>query len=213
MTPLRRFATAALVALALVSFGWTNTARSEVVTYTLTGGTISGLLNGTPFSSNFTITADADSSSFVSGTLSGGTPIQSQAAVSTMTLIGFAAPFQITTSNFGPFVIPDNGFINGQQVSLGGFGQFNHGISYFGASGPPSVNIINGGGAISGGLAVTSGAVWTTSAGFLEITTYTNPKSATFSSAAAVPEPSTYAMAIAGLACGGYSMWRRRKRA
>ena len=29
----------------------------------------------------------------------------------------------------------------------------------------------------------------------------------------AVPEPSTTAMALAGLACGGYSMWRRRKRA
>ncbi|MCE9629778.1 MAG: PEP-CTERM sorting domain-containing protein [Planctomycetia bacterium] len=29
----------------------------------------------------------------------------------------------------------------------------------------------------------------------------------------AVPEPSTCAMALAGLACGGYSMWRRRKRA
>jgi sulfatase modifying factor 1 len=30
---------------------------------------------------------------------------------------------------------------------------------------------------------------------------------------AAVPEPSTYCMALAGLACGGYSMWRRRRRA
>ena len=29
----------------------------------------------------------------------------------------------------------------------------------------------------------------------------------------AVPEPSTYVMALAGLACGGFSMWRRRKRA
>jgi hypothetical protein len=28
-----------------------------------------------------------------------------------------------------------------------------------------------------------------------------------------VPEPSTYAMALAGLACGGYSMFRRRKQA
>jgi formylglycine-generating enzyme len=28
-----------------------------------------------------------------------------------------------------------------------------------------------------------------------------------------VPEPSTYAMALAGIACGGYSMFRRRKRA
>jgi hypothetical protein len=30
---------------------------------------------------------------------------------------------------------------------------------------------------------------------------------------AAVPEPSTYCMALAGLACGGYSVFRRRKRA
>ena len=30
---------------------------------------------------------------------------------------------------------------------------------------------------------------------------------------AALPEPSTYAMALAGIACGGYSMFRRRKRA
>ena len=27
----------------------------------------------------------------------------------------------------------------------------------------------------------------------------------------AVPEPSTYVMALAGLACGGYSMFRRRR--
>jgi hypothetical protein len=27
----------------------------------------------------------------------------------------------------------------------------------------------------------------------------------------AVPEPSTYSMALAGLACGGYSMWRRKQ--
>ena len=32
-------------------------------------------------------------------------------------------------------------------------------------------------------------------------------------SASVVPEPSTYAMALAGLGCGGISMWRRRKRA
>jgi sulfatase modifying factor 1 len=31
--------------------------------------------------------------------------------------------------------------------------------------------------------------------------------------AVAVPEPSTCVMALAGIACGGYSMWRRRKRA
>jgi hypothetical protein len=34
-----------------------------------------------------------------------------------------------------------------------------------------------------------------------------------FWDAVPVPEPSTYAMALAGIACGGFSMWRRRKRA
>ena len=28
---------------------------------------------------------------------------------------------------------------------------------------------------------------------------------------AAVPEPSTYAMTLVGLACGGFFMWRRNK--
>lgn len=32
-------------------------------------------------------------------------------------------------------------------------------------------------------------------------------------SSVAVPEPSTFAMALAGLACGGYLLWRRRKQA
>lgn len=30
---------------------------------------------------------------------------------------------------------------------------------------------------------------------------------------AAVPEPSTYAMALGGLACGGFTLWRQRKQA
>jgi hypothetical protein len=34
-----------------------------------------------------------------------------------------------------------------------------------------------------------------------------------FATPSSVPEPSTYAMALAGIACGGYSMFRRRKRA
>ena len=30
---------------------------------------------------------------------------------------------------------------------------------------------------------------------------------------ATVPEPTTYAMALAGIACGGYSLFRRREQA
>jgi hypothetical protein len=42
--------------------------------------------------------------------------------------------------------------------------------------------------------------------------TFYNAPNATMN-AVPVPEPSTYAMALAGLACGGSVMWRRRKRA
>jgi hypothetical protein len=35
----------------------------------------------------------------------------------------------------------------------------------------------------------------------------------TYNYTPAVPEPSTCVMALAGLACGGYSMFGRRKRA
>ena len=41
---------------------------------------------------------------------------------------------------------------------------------------------------------------------------YSAGRTAAFS-IAAVPEPATSCMALAGLACGGFSMWRRRKRA
>ena len=37
--------------------------------------------------------------------------------------------------------------------------------------------------------------------------------SATAMTISVVPEPSTYAMALAGLACGGYLRFRRRKQA
>jgi formylglycine-generating enzyme required for sulfatase activity len=42
---------------------------------------------------------------------------------------------------------------------------------------------------------------------------FTNLSGFRLAAPAAVPEPSTCAMALAGLACGGYSMYRRRKRA
>ena len=35
--------------------------------------------------------------------------------------------------------------------------------------------------------------------------------SSSFVTVTAVPEPSSIALALAGLACGGFSMWRRRK--
>jgi fibronectin-binding autotransporter adhesin len=50
---------------------------------------------------------------------------------------------------------------------------------------------------VSTGLAEGQAATFNKDTGFISIT--------------AVPEPSTYAMALAGLACGGWQMWRRRR--
>ena len=80
-----------------------SSAHAAVVTYTLSGGTISGTLGGVSFTgASYTITADADPSNFVPGTVF-TIPVLSQSAVSTMTIDGFA-PFQITTANFGIFL-------------------------------------------------------------------------------------------------------------
>lgn len=56
-----------------------------------------------------------------------------------------------------------------------------------------------------------AGAVGYQAADFLQAGTSTN--TILIDNIAAVPEPATTAMALAGLACGGVSMWRRRKRA
>jgi hypothetical protein len=50
----------------------------------------------------------------------------------------------------------------------------------------------------------------TSSAGLANFTGDYLPGSS-FVTITAVPEPATCAMALAGLACGGYSMFRRRK--
>jgi hypothetical protein len=67
MSILRHFVTIALVACCFVGAGPVNTAHSSTLTYTLTGGKISGTLNGVPFSDkSFTMTADADPANFLS---------------------------------------------------------------------------------------------------------------------------------------------------
>jgi T5SS/PEP-CTERM-associated repeat protein len=56
-------------------------------------------------------------------------------------------------------------------------------------------------------------AYYQTDAAAKSFTGYDGLGGYTILTATAVPEPSTYAMALAGLACGGWSMFRRRKRA
>jgi autotransporter-associated beta strand protein len=69
--------------------------------------------------------------------------------------------------------------------------------------------VLNAAGGEYAGLTFTgTGGVWTSTMTrnnqYLEFTTSTGDL-------VVVPEPSTYAMALAGLACGGWQMWRRRR--
>jgi autotransporter-associated beta strand protein len=69
--------------------------------------------------------------------------------------------------------------------------------------------VLNAAGGEYDGLTFTgTGGVWTSTMTrnnqYLEFTTSTGDL-------VVVPEPSTYAMALAGLACGGWQMWRRRR--
>lgn len=184
-----------------------SSAQSAVVTYTMSGGTVSGTLNGVAFTdATYTITADADPSNFVLGTVL-GQPILAQPAVTTMTIAGFA-PFQFTFANFGPLLI-DTTTLFGPGTGFGGFGY---------QSGPSSVDGIAALGAtpsfsgpvtVTGPLSATTSLVFTTTAGDLELASVDG--TATFTGDfPAVPEPTS--MAIFGLGALGMAAYRARRK-
>ena len=187
-----------------------NSANAAVATYTLSGGTIDGTLNGVSFSgANFTITADADPANFVPGAFSGEDylPMLSQPATSTMTIVGFAT-FQITTANFGPFLADFSA--NAPGFAFGGFGfdLDTPNSQGFAAVGP--VPSLSGNVTVTGGLALSTD-VFTTDAGDLVVTNFDDfgaMYTGEFPSSA-VPEPTS--MAIFGLGSLGMAYRARRK--
>jgi hypothetical protein len=203
---LRRFATCALVALTVAACGWTNAARASLVTYTLTGGGITGTLNGTAFTNaSITMTATADPSLFVSTTVS-GMILQSQAAVPTMTISGFA-PFQITQPNWGPFFLDATVFY---YAGIGAYDSTLHG-SLIGNSGALPSNLITGG-AVSGSFGIEEATV-STSVGDLVITGQNDTGPRTFTSVAAgVPEIEPAGMgSVLALVTGALGLLERRR--
>ena len=188
-----------------------NSANAAVATYTLSGGTIDGTLNGVSFSgANFTITADADPANFVPGAFSGEDylPMLSQPATSTMTIVGFAT-FQITTANFGPFLADFSA--NAPGFAFGGFGfdLDTPNSQGFAAVGP--VPSLSGNVTVTGGLSLSQDVTITTDAGVLVVTNFDDfgaMYTGEFPSSA-VPEPTS--MAIFGLGSLGMAYRARRK--
>ena len=190
-------------------------ANASTLSYTGTGGVISGSLNGTPFSNaSWSITGTGDPTNVVSGTLSdapapyyflamapqltlrtdGGSTLSATllASGSNGQMGVLSADYSFFSPGFAALVFYELNAPTG--IGLQGFGLYNNLQSPFVASATQIVGI-NG--------------TFNTSAGPLVITA--NNSEASSFSITAVPEPSTVAMALAGLACGGYSMFRRRR--
>jgi PEP-CTERM motif len=188
-----------------------NSAHAAVATYTLSGGKISGTLGGNPFSdADFTITADADPDNFVPGSFGGfyPYPMLSQLATSTMTIDGIAT-FQITSPGFGVF-LSDFSF-DAPGVAFGGFGFDLDTTESAGFAATGVVPSLSGNVTITGELSLSEDVPFTTDAGVLVVTDFSD-FGATFTgefSSSAIPEPTS--MAIFGLGSLGMAYRARRK--
>jgi hypothetical protein len=191
----------------LGSFLMINSAHAAVATYTLSGGKISGTLDGVSFSNaDFTITADADPDNFVPGLFGGFAPMLSQLATSTMTIDGIAT-FQITSPGFGFFLADSS--LDAPDAAFGGFGLDLDSMSE--ARGFAAVGLVpslSGNVTIIGDLTLSSDTPFMTDAGVLVVTDFSD-SGATFTGEFPVPEPTS--MAIFGLGSLGMAYRARRK--
>lgn len=189
-----------------------NSGSAGVMTYSLTtnpGGTstLSGTLNGVAFSNKtFTITADADPSTFSDHPDYVPMPISKfVTANATMTIQGLA-PFQITETGFGILALDATLF---DGTYYGGF--YLTGTQIFLANGSLSGDPLNLG-SISGSLR--SAGSFSTTAGNLIVTGYSGGNTAVFTSvlsggSSSVPEPGT--IGIFSLGALGMAYRLRRK--
>ncbi len=142
-----------------------------------------------------------------------------------------------TQSDIAPTAVASNSTGNGSAGGEGNFANFSSNAVWNSQTGNVTTVGTNGGASAYGAFDMNGnilewndlagaagsrglrGGQWEDSAAFLSSSsrgTYSNTEAAdrlTGIRLAAVPEPTTYAMVLAGLACGGYTMFRRRKRA
>lgn len=183
-----------------------TSASAGIMNYKLTGGSLEGTLNGVQFvGKSVTITASADTNNFAySSALAGGVLYAHQAAASTMTIDGFS-PFQITTPNFGIIrtdwsgIGSENWFgfaaLNGQTNAPGFYAlAFN------------SLSLLESG-SVTGDF-VSTGGVFSTTAGNLNIT---NATQSTGLFVSTVPEPGSIAIVALGALGMAYQVRRNRK--
>ena len=204
--------------------GGTSSSSTETGAYTLAGGT-SG--NAPARNSNATFSIPTEDQWYKAAYYKGGSTNAGYWDYATQS---DTAPTAVTTGSTGI----------GSAGSTGNFANYNRGAGWNGENGNVTTVGTNGGASAYGAFDMSGnvsewndltgaansargvrGGFFTDSAFYLS----SSSRSANLSqfggsengfrlaSPVAVPEPSTCAMALAGLACGGYSLFRRRKRA
>jgi sulfatase modifying factor 1 len=199
---------------------------TETGAYTLVGGQTSGTAPAKNSGAQFYIPTENEwyKAAYYSPLLHSGSggyyAYATQSNTAPGNIVGAAAN-QANYVTDGKYAVTQAALMDFNQNYLTDKGVFTNSASYYGTfdqngnvwewndrSGVPSV---------SRGL---GGGMWSQSF-FLSSSEFGSGPSSTQSadvgfrlaSPVAVPEPSTYAMALAGLACGGYSLFRRRKQA
>jgi formylglycine-generating enzyme required for sulfatase activity len=204
--------------------GATGTSSTETGGYTLVGGQISGIAPAVNNDATFWLPTENQwyKAAYykASGTNAGYWDFATQSNT---------APTAVTAGSTGI----------GSSGSTGNFANYNNGAGWNGQTGNVTTVGTNGGASAYGvfdmmgnlrewndltgaanssrGLRAgnwnTSGAANLSSSNTAAVTPSTERNDIGFrlASPVAVPEPSTYCMALAGLACGGYSLFRRRR--
>jgi len=190
MNPLRRFATAALVAVAFVSHAVPHAAATTIWNESVNGPLSTDPASPTPLtvgvgSNSIIATIGGANQDYFSFTLAPGQSLESfllasYASSDPVSWIGLQAGASWTAGN-------DPGLMIAQQH----FGTVNVGTNLLGITSAEPLT--------AGTYTVRAQQLGATTAYQLDL--------------AVVPEPSTCVMALAGIACGGYLVKRRRKQA
>jgi hypothetical protein len=193
-------------------------ADASTLTYTATGGIITGSLGGTPFTNaTWSITGTGDSANVISGTDDDSSPFNFLAMTPLLTITTGSSTLQATMvtdgsigQQVGVFSVDFSAVVAGYGADFFGYLDGNgstvaapFGLSNFGLY----TDLLS---PFSGsGLDQIIPTSFDTNVGRFSRSGQTDQAS-TFT-VSALPEPSTCAMALAGLACGGYSLFRRRR--
>jgi hypothetical protein len=181
--------------------------------YSMTGGALSGTLNGVPFANaGYSITATADPALIQSYTILGAVPADYLLATTTIAIDGFAPVF-FTDLQFGIASANINAVSAGNSI-VGFASQLgtdtDTGLGPVGAGSPLSLSAP---GSFSGdlitftGLASPGAATWTTTGGTLTLSGVAGTATISIT---AVPEPSS--IILGGLATGIVVVTARRRR-